>query len=260
MKRIHLFEIEDFSWFPNWLRICLTRYLNTIHKLFGSKPVLVDILSKTLKETKQNKIIDLCSGSGGPLIGAHSELKETDFPDLTLQLSDLYPNTKAAKEMNNDGDVSTSYIETPVDATNLEGEQDGLRTMICSFHHMTEDNAKKILKDAFDSRKPILIFEISDNSTPKAIWWLAIPFNIISTLLFTPLVRPFSLTQFVFTYLIPVLPLVVAWDGAVSNARTYSQGDLDILTKDLQADDYVWEKGVVKGKGNKLWFVGKPIN
>ena len=38
-----------------------------------------------------------------------------------------------------------------------------------------------ILKQAFDSRQGILVFEISDNSFPKWLWWIAIPVNIIST-------------------------------------------------------------------------------
>lgn len=259
MKRIHLFEFEDFQWFPNFLRICLTRYLLLIHKLFGSHPVIKKLLAKTLEETGQKKIIDLCSGSGGPMIKVHQELREEDFPELELKLSDLYPNTPAAKRINSSDMKGVAYIEKPVDATHPQKELDGLRTMVCSFHHMTKDNAKAILKDAFDNKQPILIFEISDNSSPKALWWIGIPFNILMVLLLTPFVRPFSIQQLIFTYLVPVLPLAIAWDGAVSNARTYSQKDLDLLTSDLKSDDYVWEKGIVKGKGNKLWLVGKPV-
>lgn len=259
MKRIHLFEFEDLNWFPNFIRVCMTRYLLLIHKLFGSHPVIKELLSKTLKETGENKIIDLCSGAGGPMIKAHQELRKEEFPDLELKLSDLYPNLKAAEQINSDQLEGVQYVKDSVDATHPQKELDGLRTMVCSFHHMTKENAKAILKDAFDNKQSILIFEISDNSSPKALWWIGIPFNILMVLLLTPFVRPFSIQQFVFTYLIPILPLAIAWDGAVSNARTYSQKDLDILTSDLQSDDYVWEKGIVKGKGNKLWLVGRPM-
>ncbi|MDP2272888.1 MAG: penicillin-binding transpeptidase domain-containing protein [Archangium sp.] len=34
--------------------------------------------------------------------------------------------------------------------------------------------------------------------------------------------------QVLLTYLLPVLPLVIAWDGAMSNARTYSEDDLSV--------------------------------
>lgn len=193
------------------------------------------------------------------MIKVHQELREEDFPELELKLSDLYPNTPAAKRINSSDMKGVAYIEIPVDARHPQKELDGLRTMVCSFHHMAKDNAKAILKDTFDNKQPILIFEISDNSSPKALWWIGIPFNILMVLLLTPFVRPFSIQQLIFTYLVPVLPLAIAWDGAVSNARTYSQKDLDLLTSDLKSDDYVWEKGIVKGKGNKLWLVGKPV-
>ncbi|MEZ4935975.1 MAG: hypothetical protein R2799_00115 [Crocinitomicaceae bacterium] len=259
MKRIHLFEFEDLSWFPDFIRVCMTQYLLLIHNLFGSRPVIADLLSTTLKSTGKNHIIDLCSGAGGPMIDAFEDLKKSDFPHLQVSLSDLYPNQKAADLVNSRNEEGLKYITHPVDATHLQEELDGLRTMVCSFHHMTEDNAKSILKDAFDKKEPILIYEISDNSSPKFLWWTAFPINILVVLLLTPMIKPLTLNQIIFTYLIPVLPLVIAWDGAVSNARTYSQNDLDLLTKDLQSDDYIWEKGIVKGKGNKLWLVGKPV-
>ncbi|MCB0477216.1 MAG: hypothetical protein KDC84_03580 [Crocinitomicaceae bacterium] len=259
MKRIHLFEFEDLPWFPDFVRVCMTRYLLLVHKLFGSRPVIAELLAKTLKETGKNKIIDLCSGAGGPMIEAYEDLKNGNFKDLEVSLSDLYPNQSAAEEINSNGDANLSYITQPVDATHPQKELDGLRTMVCSFHHMTEQNAKAILKDAKDQKQPILIFEISDNSSPKFLWWIAFPINIFVVLLLTPMIKPFTKEQLIFTYLIPILPIAIAWDGAVSNARTYSQHDLDLLTKDLQSDDYIWEKGIVKGKGNKLWLVGKPV-
>lgn len=75
----------------------------------------------------------------------------------------------------------------------------------------------------------------------------------------TPLVRPLTWQQIVFTYLIPLIPLFVAWDGAVSNARTYGMKDLDDLTKGLDSESYIWEKGLIKGKGgNKIYLLGYP--
>jgi hypothetical protein len=68
------------------------------------------------------------------------------------------------------------------------------------------------------------------------------------------------LRQFVFTYVIPVLPICIAWDGAASNARTYTKGDLEEMLKDLQAPDYSWEIGTVRGKnspGPMLYLLGQ---
>lgn len=36
MKRIQLFEFEDFQWFPNFLRMCRTHYILTMHQLLST--------------------------------------------------------------------------------------------------------------------------------------------------------------------------------------------------------------------------------
>lgn len=36
MKRIHLFEFEDQAWFPNWIRVLMTRYIMAFHRLIGT--------------------------------------------------------------------------------------------------------------------------------------------------------------------------------------------------------------------------------
>jgi hypothetical protein len=74
------------------------------------------------------------------------------------------------------------------------------------------------------------------------------------------MVRPMTWQQLVFTYLIPILPMFIAWDGAVSNARTYTLEDMGELIHGLSDETYTWEKGKVKGKGgNKLYLLGRPV-
>jgi hypothetical protein len=52
---------------------------------------------------------------------------------------------------------------------------------------------------------------------------------------------------------------LIAWDGAVSNIRTYTLEDMEILTEELTTENYTWEKGKIKGKGgNNLYLLGKP--
>jgi hypothetical protein len=74
----------------------------------------------------------------------------------------------------------------------------------------------------------------------------------------TPLVRPFKWQQFVFTYLIPIIPFCFAWDGAISNIRTYTIKDLDELLKGLPSAKYSWGKGVVDGNPKMIYLRGMP--
>ncbi|RNI22686.1 class I SAM-dependent methyltransferase [Rufibacter latericius] len=260
MKRIHLFEFEDFPWFPDWLRISLTRLIVVMHRVLGTREDIATLLHKVLPSSAKPSIIDLCSGSGGPMMQVFETLREEPhLKGLTLTLTDLYPNQKLAHKINQSPTGNISYLTSPVDATHLPSDLVGVRTMVCSFHHMRPEPARKILQNAFNQRQPICIYEISDNSYPSSLWWIALPFNFLTPFFITPLVRPLSWKQLVFTYLIPIIPFFFAWDGAVSNARTYTLNDLDSLLKGLEAEDYVWEKGILQGKSKKIYLLGMAL-
>ncbi len=110
MKRIHLFEIEDFNWFPGWLRACLTRLIVIMHRALGTSEALVELVARALKESNTSNIIDLCSGSGGPMIDVVRTLRERPgFEGIKLTLTDLYPSKEAAELINNqEGDTSST--------------------------------------------------------------------------------------------------------------------------------------------------------
>ena len=64
MKRIHLFEFEDFPWFPGWLRECMTLYIVTMHRLLRTDSALAPLLVRALKRSSTQQIVDLGSGGG----------------------------------------------------------------------------------------------------------------------------------------------------------------------------------------------------
>ena len=80
-------------------------------------------------------------------------------------------------------------------------------------------------------------------------------------LLLTPSVRPITMYQIVFTYLIPVIPLLAVWDGLVSQLRTYSIAELKELASDFTAPEYEWEFGLIEAKGipyKTCYLIGCP--
>lgn len=99
MKRVHLFEFEDLKWFPNWIRICMTRLIMVMHKKFKTSEDMSKLLADLIKQTNTTKIIDLCSGSGGPMLDTFYHLKDIyKIEDIELLLTDLYPNLEDAKK------------------------------------------------------------------------------------------------------------------------------------------------------------------
>lgn len=259
MKRIHLFEFEDLSWYPAWLRRCTTRLIMVMHRLLGTADKMAGLVAHMLKKTGIRTITDFCSGSGGPMPQVIEILhKEYGLKNVQLTLTDLYPDYSAAEAINQSGKNHIGYSTVPVDARSGGDEVEGLRTMVGSFHHMKPEEAKEILRSAIQSQAPILIFEISDNSMPTYLWWISIPINLLMTLCITPMVRPMSWQQLVFTYLIPIIPICFAWDGAVSNVRTYTHDDIDKLLTDIDSQTYSWEKGSIDGITKQLYLIGMP--
>lgn len=242
MKRIHLFEFEDQPWFPVFLRNYMTDFLQFLtnkSKLF--KPS-VGILDAMLTASNENTIVDLGSGGGGGLLWIGEELAKT-HPNLHILMTDLYPNISAFEYTKRQNDIF-SYKTASIDARNVPAALKGLRTQFLSPHHFKPEQAKSILQNAIDSKSNIAIFEGQERSIASI---LAMVFSPISVLLITPFIRPFKIGRIIFTYLIPLVPIFVLWDGIVSSLRIYSVNEMEKLVADLEQKDlYEWNIGRLK--------------
>lgn len=262
MKRIQLFEFEDFSWFPDWLRTSLTNLLVVLLKMMGVPQVIASKISEVLKSQNLSQVVDLGSGAGGamPLVleSLHSENQ-----NVHITLTDLYPSASSIETLNKMDGIT--YLDTSVDATNFTSAPSGLKTMINCFHHMRPEQARKIVASAFETKQPFLIYELGDNKIPTIVWWLMLPLTLPIMMLMvwfmTPFVRPLSFKQVLFTYLIPIIPIFYSWDGQASMPRIYTLSDMDVLLEGLSSDDYSWTKEIAKnekGKDAGIFIIGLP--
>ena len=253
MGRIHLFEFEDQKWFPDFLRNYMTDFLQYVSNKAKIYKPIIPIIKKGLNKSGTNQIIDLGSGGGGGLIWLNSELKK-DIPNLKIVLTDFYPNIPAFRLTKKKAD-NFEFIEQPIDARNVPTELKGLRTQFLSLHHFKPTDAKQILQNSIDANSSIAIFEAQERSLPSII---AMLFSPLSVLLTTPFIRPFKIGRIIFTYLIPIVPLLVLWDGVVSSLRTYSVKEMHELVKNLNGTEkYDWEINKVKsGPSAVLYLLG----
>jgi hypothetical protein len=67
----------------------------------------------------------------------------------------------------------------------------------------------------------------------------------IVVLFVTPVIRPFRWSRLLFTYVIPILPLALLWDGIVSAFRTYDQDDIRALVANFPT--YDWKIDFLEG-------------
>ncbi|MBY0369864.1 hypothetical protein K2X33_04200 [bacterium] len=262
MKRIHLFELEDFPWFPAWLRQDMTLFLVAFHRLTQTSQHLAPLLARLCRMTGMHQIVDLCSGGTGPMVDVFDRLRSTEgLGSVRLTFTDLYPNKIAAENIRKLGKEGLTYRLEPVDATHVPADLKGVRTMVASFHHMSVPNARKILEDAWKQRQPICTFEPGNNPAPVWLMWVAFPFVFLLAVVLAPFLRPLSARILFFTYVIPLLPLCIAWDGMVSGSRIYNTADLKELTASYQSPDYQWEMGEIPGRGGRMqYLLGIPQN
>lgn len=256
MGRLHLFEFEDFAWFPAWLRDYETDGLQFFINTFGFYDSISPALEQLLEEAPAAEVVDLCSGGSGPWIRLKPHLEQRLERPLKVTLTDKFPNLNALRRAQELADVE--FEERSVDATCVGEELSGVRTLFSSFHHFPPQLAAAILRDAWERRTPIAVFEITAR-TPLDL--LKFVFAPLAVLFWTPLIRPFRWGRLLFTYLLPLVPLIGLWDGLVSCLRTYSPRELEALVADLQVEGYTWEAG-----RELRWFspsvtylVGRPV-
>ena len=215
---------------------------------------IVPILEKGLKEVEPCRIVDLACGGGGGWLWLNAKLKES-LPKVKITLTDYFPNLEAFKHTQQKSD-NFDFIKDSIDARKVPQQLIGLRTQFLSLHHFKPEDARKILQNAVDSEQPIAIFEAQERSFASL---LAMFFSPLTVILATPLIRPFRWGRLLFTYLIPIVPLFVWWDGIVSALRTYSVEEMNHLIQSLNnTGNYDWETGRIKsGPGVILYLLGK---
>jgi len=233
--RLHLVEIHDLASCPPSLRDALTDFLEFSENLARAYDPVAPLLRRALERTKARRIVDLCSGAGGPWRRLAARV------GVPVLLTDLYPH---------DEDV------TRVDARAVPAELDGFRTIFTAFHHFRPAEARSILADAVRRGQGIGVFEIARRA-PLEI--AVVAFTWLGTIVSVPFMHPWRWSRFVWTYLPPVLPILGTFDGVVSCLRTYSKAELKDLVQGL--DTYDWEIGDFRGRWSPLrgsYLIGVP--
>jgi hypothetical protein len=258
MKRMQLFEFEDFPWFPDPVRKGITDYLQFLANTGNLYRPLIPIIQKGIAMSKTKRIVDLCSGGGGGTKKISEHLEKANVP-VKILLTDKYPNIPAFNKIKSQSRGWIDFVETSVDASAVPVELSGFRTMFVSFHHFNPLQAKKILEDAAGKNEPIAIFEYTEKNFVNFIFCLLAP---VLVMLFTPFIRPITFKKLLLTYIIPAIPLFTMWDGFVSMLRTYNIEEMQEMTSKIYGTNYKWEIGRVHvgGSLNILYLLGYPGN
>ncbi|KAL1647342.1 hypothetical protein SLS58_002670 [Diplodia intermedia] len=200
------------------------------------------LIVKALDEIKDDgsriTVVDFCSGGGGPVPVieklVNKKRAERNKAPIPFTMTDIKPHidawmTACSRSPN------LSYFPQPVDATdpppavisttasaNSTDAQHSSNTRVfrlycLAFHHFPDDLARKVLESTIHTSDGFAILELQDRRLASLIlmfldFWLMF---VVTILWFwhDPL-------QLLFTYLIPILPFTLSFDGLVSSLRT----------------------------------------
>jgi hypothetical protein len=262
VRRMHLFEFADFPWFPRVLRESLTDHLTTVaevgreaHEPFAAR------LKDALNACGEHRLVDLCTGGGGAAATIADHICEANERPIELTLTDLYPNLDALSRLCARSGGRVRFVETPVDATRVPPEVEGFRLICNGLHHLRPGQVHDLFEDAVDRSRGIAVFEALDRSPAGLLQ----TFGLATSVFFlTPLAKPPArASRWLFTYVLPLLPLLVGTDGVLSWLRIYSEDELREIIASLgpKADAYVWEIGrlrLQRGPFETTYLIGYP--
>jgi hypothetical protein len=241
LRRFQLFELEDQAWCPESLRSAITDFLRTLMEWFRPYAGAAPLLARVLTQLGETEVVDLCSGGGGPWGDLVRRVPAIGGPAVRVRLSDLYPNQAAFERLVRKSASRITAEPESVDATDVPARLAGFRTLFTALHHFPPGVARAILADAARHGRGIGVFEITRRTPLDLLGMLFLP---VLALLVTPFIRPFRWDRLFWTYLVPIVPLIVWLEGTVSCLRSYTPAELRDLVTGLDA--YRWEIGAVR--------------
>lgn len=227
-------------------------------------------------------MIDFCAGGGGPTPSIerilNSSQQDPNAAPTQFVLTDLHPHVEewAVAAANSQ---HVRYAAQPVDASaadpkailneafgatsptksSLNSTTKGAR--VCrlfslAFHHFDDPLARDILKNTVETSDGFGIFELQDRSFSAFVTTLIFGLGIMLTAPYYAW-RWRSPMTLVFTYLIPILPFVLVFDGWMSMLRTRTPDEVEALLRTCgasTADTDAWE--LRSGEVRHLWPCG----
>jgi hypothetical protein len=254
LRRLQLFEVLDQAWCPPAVRHGATDYLEAITSRADIyRPIQTEIF-RAIEECGAHSVVDLCSGGGGPWLSPKWRAALSERAPLTVVLTDKFPSDVLSARLG--ADPFLSCVDFPVDAANVPSELRGFRTIFSSFHHFPDTLARAVLGDAVRGGEGFAMAEVTSRTLRAFAIMLLMP---VFAWLLTPSMRPFRWSRLLLTYLIPIVPLVVLWDGIVSCCRTRTPQELLALTSNFP--QYDWQAGYAHDQHSWLapvYLIGRP--
>lgn len=244
-------------WFPRPWRDLLTDFMSFFARRWKPYAAIAHQLHTTMERCGEGAILDLCSGAAAPVLTVQDELVRQGVK-VRVTVTDLYPNEQVFARLEATRGDTVSCVHESIDAIRVPAELEGFRTFFSAFHHFPPEQAAAILRGVVAQRRGVGVFEYTERSLWR--WGPVVVLLPLLVWLATPFIRPRTAARLLWTYLIPVVPLVAAWDALVSVLRSYHPEELLAIARGVDGGSYQWEAGRVSAFGGCriTYLLGAP--
>ena len=247
-RRRHLFEFGDQPWMTGRWRRAYLDCLNLGLRIGGQYRTMHRPFSAWATTAGEQKVLDLGSGGAAPLETLLREAAAEKAPMPCVVLSDLYPSPDHYRAIQERwGADRVQYIAAPVSATEAQRPDLPLRSICSTFHHFKPALAGRIVDDALRNGRGLFVMEpLQRDLGHFLLVLLSGPFVYM---LAPFLQRRVTLFNILFCTLLPIIPLMVMFDGCVSVLRMHTPDEIEgMVPQDLRAKVNV-TKGVLPYMG-----------
>ena len=239
-------ELEDYPWFPSYLRKMQLEYVGWISvqlKLY--RPILKEII-----KFPSNQWVDLASGSGWPAL----YLQKNASHQIQYTLSDLYPDS-----VSNEVKKQVGVEREPLNLIDFQPETGKQYSLFNAFHHFSSAQQKQLIKKMKEAKASCIIAEVLE---PSLLSFIQVT---LAAFIVQPLtawaIRPFSILRMITTYLIPIQLFTVAWDGWLSVIKSKNINQYKEMLSGLNDNQYSIEaKRIQQLQGNLIVIIAQPIS
>jgi SAM-dependent methyltransferase len=239
-------ELEDYPWFPSYMRKMQLEYVGWITiKLKLYRPLL-----RELNRFPSSHWLDLASGSGWPAF----YIQENSSTKIHYTISDLYPDS-----VSNQVKKKVVLKHESLNLVEFEPQIGKQYSIFNAFHHFTLAQQKHIIKKMKEARAGCIIAEVLE---PSLFCFIQVT---LAAIILQPLtawaIRPFSILRIITTYLIPIQLITVAWDGWLSVLKSKSFKQFKLLVEEFPDNHYSIEvKRVKQLHGTLIYIIAQPIS
>lgn len=230
MKRWNCREFHETKFCPAVLRDGLTDFLGFFVLYSHIYDPAFERIARLLLHSHEPRLTDLCAGGGiYDRMLVEKLRKSVGDEAIRCTLTDLYPNRNWARVKELSGNM-VDFVASPLSAERAVAELPGVHLMFSALHHFSPEEITGLLRAGAAKRRTLAFFDYSRREllsellpvllSPLLLWCVSV------------LVFPFSWKRLFFTYLIPVLPLLLLVDGFLSRMRSYTAAELEKIAHD----------------------------